>query len=121
LQPLLSEDVFTVLKPLVADKQITVSATAATAVARIAGTSVELANDVVTAGLLEDVVAAVPGGHAAVMKAGALVFRSLAKHNAELCEFTLNAGCVPTLVRAQHSLQRAIIRVCEPSVPLLCR
>ena len=104
LQSLLAEDVFTILRPMVHDKVSTVQATAALALRRIGATSVALANDVVRAGLLEDVVATVPGSHSSHMKAGALVVRSLAKHSPELCQYCIDTGCLPVLVRAPPRL-----------------
>jgi 3-methyladenine DNA glycosylase AlkD len=107
------------LKGLLHDKVPTVQQTAALAVGRMAGFSTELSEELVTAGILEQLTASMRGSLPGHMKAGAFVIRSVAKHGEDLCGCCLDAGCASTLTHCMEQLDTSVREAAAQSIATL--
>jgi hypothetical protein len=119
-QSLLVEDAFGMLKGLLHDRVATVQQTAALAIGRMAGYSVELSEELIKGGILSAVASSMTvGSSTGHQKAAAFVIRSVAKHAAELAACCIESDCCNTLVWALEQLDVTVREAAAQSLGML--
>jgi len=108
-QSLLDEDAFGALKVLLNDRVPTVQQTAALAVGRMASFSVEVAEELVRCGILEQLcVAMCASTLSGQLKAGCFVLKAVSRHTPQLCAAALDAGACPALVHCLSQVDAGV-------------
>ncbi|RLW11477.1 hypothetical protein DV515_00001446 [Chloebia gouldiae] len=92
------EGVVCLLRPLLLDVVPSIRQTAALALGRLADYDVELAEAVVKAGILPQLICSLPEENRYYKKAAAFVLRAIAKHSPELAQAIVQCGALGMLV-----------------------
>ena len=105
--PLLSEGAISTLKTLLSDAIPTVRQASTLALARMANNSADIAAGLVAEGVLGNLVASIASGpwegHGAA--AACALVRAVGRHDAELADCCIDAGCLQALVRGDPAVR----------------
>lgn len=116
IQSLISFGVLALLHPLLLDHVSTIQQTAALALARLANSSVEIANQIVDESILPEIVAGLNSSDAYYKKNACFVIKALAQHSSNLAQQTVDVGALDPLVRC---LEVGDVRVRESAAAAL--